>query len=374
MEDISIHRSDKDHNDIKINLCAILSEKMCCRKRENEINVIIFVKSGSDNEEINTIINDNNHEVTVTNTDKDPKQWTFKFDMVCNLLDSNRSARKAFLFDRVALQMVKDSIRGYNTCHFTYGTKKSGKKTVLFGIGDNQGLISHCCDTLFHKISSFKQKNVQVRVELSMIQIYNERIIDLLIDDTSICRLRENANGVYVEGLSYHVVNDAYEAKLLINKGIGKFANDFSNLSLSYYSTYATQLTVTQTTNNSEITSKILFVKLQSSSMLRARSPNARLTANVYSTRFTSTLVFQNVINALRGKQIGKSRRQYVPYHDSVITRLIKNTLGGNCRSTMIACVDPNASYNETITTLRFARTVMTIINQPLRNIRAIGK
>lgn len=138
---------------------------------------------------------------------KQPK--TFAFDYCFYSTDPNAQnfASQENVFDSVGRDILENAFQGYNACIFAYGQTGSGKSYTMMGTQDNQnkGIIPRLCDQLFESISKNQHEHLSYKVEVSYMEIYNEKVHDLLDPQTTkqSLKVREhNVLGPYVDGLS----------------------------------------------------------------------------------------------------------------------------------------------------------------------------
>ncbi|XP_040211839.1 kinesin-like protein KIF13A [Rana temporaria] len=264
---------------------------------------------------------------------------------------------------------------GFNVCIFAYGQTGSGKTFSMMGTHDQPGIVPRICSALFNKESNDLDT---IRIEASYFEIYNEEVRDLLRSDEKQGKLRVRQDqllGPYVEELSCHAVQSYEEIKLLLDQGNKQRAiaetkmNEQSSRSHSILT-----LTVTQTCNDHksgasrELVSKVSLVDLAGSERSYksgAQGSQLKECCNINKSLLTLGLV----INSLAEISENKRKSQYVRYRDSVLTLLLKNNLGGNSKTIMLATVSPAAdNYQETLSTLRYAESAKRIVNQAVVN------
>ena len=269
--------------------------------------------------------------------------------------------------------------QGYNNCIFAYGQTGSGKSYSMMGYGDEAGVIPKICQNMFERITEFqKDRNLTYTVEVSYLEIYNERVRDLLNPATKgNLKVREHpSTGPYVEDLAKLAVRSFQEIEHLMDEGnkartvAATSMNETSSRSHAVFT-----LTVTQkrhdveTRMDTEKVAKISLVDLAGSE--RATSTGAtgvRLKEGAEINRSLSTL--GRVIAALADLSTGKKKNMsMVPYRDSVLTWLLKDSLGGNSMTAMIAAISPaDINFEETLSTLRYADSAKRIKNHAVVN------
>lgn len=270
---------------------------------------------------------------------------------------------------------------GYNACIFAYGQTGSGKTHTMMGQKSNEGLIPRICENLFYQIHEKEREGVSFRTEVSYLEIYNERVRDLLRASTAkggqahTLKVREHPKeGPYVQGLTKHLVSDYGAIEAIMKQGndlrttASTNMNDTSSRSHAIFTVSYTQAKFMHNLP-SETTSKINLVDLAGSE--RADSTGAtgiRLKegANINKSLVTLGSVISSLAEASTNT---KKKNLFIPYRDSVLTWLLKDSLGGNSKTIMIATISPSdCNYAETLSTLRYANRAKNIINKPTVN------
>uniref|UniRef100_A0A914I7I8 Kinesin motor domain-containing protein n=1 Tax=Globodera rostochiensis TaxID=31243 RepID=A0A914I7I8_GLORO len=276
------------------------------------------------------------------------------------------------MFETVGTELVDNSFLGLNSCIFAYGQTGSGKSYTMMGTPDEPGIIPRLCTELFERLAreTSNDGTRKFKLEMSFYEVYNERIRDLLGPPSKGCALsskrfpslkvREHSLfGPMVEGLSVYKVNNYDQIERLIEIGNGArttaatLMNETSSRSHSVFSLKLTQTIADadDETFTGEKVSKISLIDLAGSERVqKTGAVGKRLEEGGNINRSLTAL--GKVIAALAEKR----GNQFVPYRDSVLTWLLKENLGGNSRTTMIATISPSAdNYEETLSTLRFA-------------------
>uniref|UniRef100_A0A4W5R594 Kinesin family member 16B n=1 Tax=Hucho hucho TaxID=62062 RepID=A0A4W5R594_9TELE len=280
------------------------------------------------------------------------------------------------VFKELGSDVLKAAFQGYNACISAYGQTASGKSYTMMGNPGNAGLIPRICEGLFSRIAGMTRwDEASFRTEVSYLEIYNERVRDLLrrkSTQTYNLRVREHPkDGPYVEDLSKHLVQNHHDVEELMEAGninrttAATGMNDTSSRSHAIFTINFTQAKFDAEMPRETI-SKIHLVDLAGSE--RADATGA--------TGVNKSLVtLGNVISALADlSQDGvntnlKKKQVFVPYRDSVLTWLLKDSLGGNSKTIMIATISPaDVNYGETLSALRYADRAKNIINKPTIN------
>lgn len=283
------------------------------------------------------------------------------------------------LFEDLGAPLLDNAFQGYNNCIFAYGQTGSGKSYSMMGYGDEAGVIPRICHDMFERISEMqKDQNLTYTVEVSYLEIYNERVRDLLNPATKgNLKVREHpSTGPYVEDLAKLVVSSFQEIQHLMDEGnkartvAATSMNETSSRSHAVFT-----LTVTQkrhdveTGMDTEKVAKISLVDLAGSERATSTgATGARLKEGAEINRSLSTL--GRVIAALADLSTGKKKNMsMVPYRDSVLTWLLKDSLGGNSMTAMIAAISPaDINFEETLSTLRYANSAKRIKNHAVVN------
>ncbi|KAM9316163.1 kinesin-like protein KIF16B [Gastrophryne carolinensis] len=288
------------------------------------------------------------------------------------------------VFRDLGTEVLKSAFEGYNACVFAYGQTGSGKSYTMMGNPGDSGLIPRICEGLFSRISDItKRGDASFRTEVSYLEIYNERVRDLLrrkSSKTFNLRVREHPKeGPYVEDLSKHLVQNYSDVEELMDAGninrttAATGMNDVSSRSHAIFTINFTQAKF-DAEMPCETVSKIHLVDLAGSERADATgATGVRLKEGGNINKSLVTL--GNVISALAdlsqdaANHLAKKKQVFVPYRDSVLTWLLKDSLGGNAKTIMIATISPaDINYGETLSTLRYANRAKNIINKPTIN------
>ncbi|CEM39802.1 unnamed protein product [Vitrella brassicaformis CCMP3155] len=292
------------------------------------------------------------------------------------------------VYSEIGVEVLNNAFEGYNACLFAYGQTGSGKSYSMVGYGANKGIVVRTCEEIFDRIKKNKDPNWQSEVLVSMLEIYNEQVQDLLVKPS----LRQSGGlkirhtpqlGTYVQDLTEHPVDsyDAISKKLdegTSNRTVGAtLMNATSSRAHTVLTIKFKQISLDPDTKEalSQKASDINLVDLAGSE--RAGSTGAsgdRLKEGANINKSLSAL--GNVISALADKAAGKLKPgQVIPYRDSALTRILQTALGGNSKTAMIAALSPaSVNYDETLSTLRYADRVKQIKNDAQVNENPMEK
>lgn len=261
---------------------------------------------------------------------------------------------------------------------FAYGQTGSGKTFTMMGTAEAQGLIPRICRSLFGRMKLGQEEGVGYKTQCSYLEIYNERVKDLLGPSSAGhgLRVREHRTlGPYVENLSQHPVSDYGEIQNCMVQGNNQRTTASTNMNDTSSRSHAI-FTITFVQARylddmpSETVSKIHLVDLAGSERANATGATGqRLKEGAHINKSLVTL--GSVISALaeQTNPTHNKRILYIPYRDSILTWLLKDSLGGNSKTIMIAAISPaDVNYSETLSTLRYANRAKNIINKPTIN------
>lgn len=297
----------------------------------------------------------------------------FAFDRV---FDDNTT--QAEVYEGTTRSLLDSVLDGYNATVFAYGATGCGKTHTITGTAQHPGIIFLTMQELFEKIEERSQEK-QTELTLSYLEIYNETIRDLLVPGGSKTglALREDSNqAVAVPGLTSHRPRDVQEVMDMIVQG-----NEYRTVSpteanaTSSRSHAVLQINIAQKDRNADVNEPHTMATLsiidlagsERASVTKNRGERLTEGANINK----SLLALGGCINALCDKR-GKA---HVPYRNSKLTRLLKFSLGGNCKTVMIVCVSPSsAHYDETQNTLRYANRAKNIQTKVTRNVFNVNR
>ncbi|KFM10148.1 Kinesin-like KIF14, partial [Aptenodytes forsteri] len=287
-------------------------------------------------------------------------------------------ASQAMIYKTLAVPLLERAFEGYNTCLFAYGQTGSGKSYTMMGFDEDRGIIPRLCEDLFTRIAQMDKQQILYHLEMSFFEVYNEKIHDLLVfkaesgQKKQPLRVREHpVLGPYVEGLTVNVVGSYSDIQSWLELGNKQRAtaatvmNDKSSRSHSVFTLVMTQTKVEfvdEEQCDRRLTSHINLIDLAGSECCStAQTTGERLKEGANINK--SLLTLGKVISAL-SKQSRNGKKTFIPYRESVLTWLLKESLGGNSQTAMIATVSPAASSTEeTLSTLRYAKQACSIIN-----------
>lgn len=288
------------------------------------------------------------------------REQRYYFDRIFN---NNQDTQT--VYEKTCSHLIDSVIKSYNACVFAYGTTGSGKTFTMTGNNECPGIMYLILADLFNQILQDTDKIYEIRV--SYVEIYNEVIRDLLVPnhkDTYLELRDDPQKGVCLQGVNEYSVEHPKEVMDLLVAGNKRRTTESTKANLTSSRSHAIcqiQLAAKDKTKNIEqevYCGKLSLVDLAGSergTVTENRGIRLQEGAKIN----TSLLALANCINALGDKN---KKGSFVPFRDSKLTRMLKDSLGGNCKTVMIATVSPAGNQNEeTINTLKYANRAKNI-------------
>ena len=288
--------------------------------------------------------------------------------------NQNDNAPQEVVYTTIGTPMLQNTFDGYNSCLFAYGQTGSGKTYTVMGNPTDEGIAPRMGQDIFQRVKAAEKESKEVAIEVSFLEIYNEKVRDLLNPDPKgfegkKLRVREHPkHGTFVEGLSQFVVTNPRDLHEMVVVGNRMRTTGATQMNLESSRSHAIlTVRVTQTNKSGALVttrrSLMNLVDLAGSERAdKTGATGARLAEGSNINRSLTTLGM--VIS-----QLSEGKDKHIPYRDSMLTWILKDTLGGNSMTTMLATISP-ASYNyeETISTLRYAECAKKIKNKAVIN------
>nr|CUU99244.1 hypothetical transcript [Hymenolepis microstoma] len=305
-------------------------------------------------------------------------------------------------------EAVHECLDGFNCSIFAYGMTGTGKTYTIFGTKSSPGLVMQCCKALFDY--DIGKVPTETSFEVSFYEIYNEHVYDLLAyfsdqenQEKSSLRVREHPrNGPYVENLTLHAISNSDEVQQLIDLGIASrttaetLANPKSSRGHSVFTIYINQ-NIQGVSGAATLQSKLHLIDLAGSEKIHNLPSRCYLseTKNINKSLCTLSIVIRRLAEIVKEEEqsaryssmstpVGlnhlashfkKKQKCYVPYRDSKLTWLLRDSLGGNSKTTVIVTVSPSElCLHETIHSLRFAQQIKIIKTHPVNNKESSGR
>ena len=279
------------------------------------------------------------------------------------------------IFNSTTKFLISGIVNGYNATVFAYGATGAGKTYTMLGNDDNPGIMPYTLKELFNEISLYPERSYKIK--LWYLEIYNENIRDLLVNDSDNLELREDPiKGLFINGITEKETDSHEDILSLLKKGNKNRTTEETDANETSSRSHAIlQISVSykEKQNKDNLNNSIKFGKLSLIDL--AGSERASMTGNKGIRLIEggninrSLLVLGNCINALCESNI-KGNKPHIPYRDSKLTRLLKDSLGGNSRTVMIANVSPFVyNFDDTYNTLKYAERAKHIKTKINKNI-----
>ncbi|OQR97293.1 hypothetical protein ACHHYP_12210 [Achlya hypogyna] len=299
----------------------------------------------------------------------------FTYDRSYWSFDPNHAdyADQARLYEDLGTRVVADAWRGFNCSLFAYGQTGAGKSFSMMGSAkggssnhsvqphNRHGLIPRICHGLFETIHGVPDHGRAILVKMSYVEIYNERVYDLLTPDKESLKVREHPDkGAFVEHVSNHVVTSYHDIEYLLGEGAKSrrvAATDMNTLSSRSHAILT--LSLRRTVDDATRVSKICMVDLAGSERTEL-AHGARLREAAYINKSLSAL--GDVIHAL-ATNVQTPGAVFVQFRNSILTRLLKDSLCGQAKLVMLAAISPCCiHYEETLSTLKYLERVQAAL------------
>ncbi|PVU93136.1 hypothetical protein BB561_003444 [Smittium simulii] len=305
------------------------------------------------------------------------------FEKQPSLTDSSEQQK---IYEAIGEKLLKHALNGYNVCIFAYGQTGSGKTYTMIGSEESHGIIPRMCLDIFTKLKE-KSDNSKIqhlndtsivqecyKIQISYYQIYNEKVYDLLsLNSTLPLKIREHPSmGPYIQDLTIAIVSSIDEIMTVLNIGNKKRMTSSTKMNESSSRSHAvfTIKLIYKSFNASknsivETESKISLVDLAGSERVSQVGVTGKLIKEGISINKSLTAL-SKVTSALAAKATQK-KKIFIPYRDSILTWLLKESLGGNSRTAIIATVS-TLNYQDTLSTLMYAERAKQIVNCAIVN------
>ncbi len=311
------------------------------------------------------------------------KTFTFDNSFWSHNSSDEHYAHQEDIYNALGEEFLDHNFEGYHTCIFAYGQTGSGKSYTMMGTPEQPGLIPRTCEDLFERIESNTNANISYSVRVSYFEVYNEHVRDLFqprTDPPHYLKIRESpTEGPYVKDLTEMQVKNYGEILRYMRLGDNSRTtastkmNDTSSRSHAVFTIILKQIhhdyDADETT---ERMARIRLVDLAGSERAKATEATGqrlREGSNINKSLTTLGRVIAALADPRHSRLHNPSRKNkdVVPYRDSILTWLLKDSLGGNSKTAMIACIAP-ADYDETLSTLRYADQAKNIRTKAIVN------
>ena len=364
---------------------------VCCRfrpenKHEKEEMLKNPSKYSSNTVEIvdnSIVINKTSHIHSQLSSQQNDK-LSFQFDYTYG-----PSTTQETVFDTCAKPIVNDVLNGFNATIFAYGQTGSGKTYTMSGYNNNPGIIPRLIESIFNTVNNNRMKSLPIDyiIKISYVEIYNEKIQDLLDPSKTNLKLRESTHGIWIRDVTEAYVTNITQVNDIIDQGTTNrtvASTNMNNVSSRSHSIVIITIGQHNKETDEKKGGKLFLVDLAGSEKTKkTNAQGQRLTEAKHINKSLSAL--GNVINALtkddhhhhhsisspvKSLHHSHTLHHHIPYRDSILTRLLRDALGGNSKTCLIITVS-NSIWNieETISTLRFGSRAKMIKNKPKANV-----
>ena len=374
-----INSSDNPNNllepfKVYVRIRPFLSREILKLKRNNSTSLLTGNNIQSSQTKIESIFNVNKKTLYIYDNKYRKKERKYLFDNIFTEKDNNKD-----VFDYAIKPIINNVINGYNSTALAYGVTGTGKTHTIFGDlalqNGEEGIAIKACDYLFKTLYT-KYIEDEYIIKVSYIEIYNENVIDLLNSDnaSSLMIIEDPTKGIYCPNAKEFTISNCLELKKLIAQGNKRRTmaptnqNKFSSRSHAILQISLERKSYNEEKNNFDIYfSKFLMVDLAGSERGGLEKGKRREEgANINKSLFT----LGSCINILSDKN---KNGKFIPYRDSKLTRLLKDSLGGNILTVMLVCVSPAIeSYEESISSLNYATRAKRIKKKVYQNKKEI--
>ena len=311
------------------------------------------------------------------------REQTYAFDFA---FDKNTS--QTTVFEKSTKFLIEGVVNGYNATVFAYGATGAGKTYTMLGKETNPGIMPLTLQELFTKVKQFKTER-EYKLKFWYLEIYNENIRDLLRfmnqnntnsnninEENESLDLREDPiKGIVVSGITEINVNNSNDMLKILKRGNRNRTQEATGANETSSRSHAIlQVAIEYKDKNSGIDFEVKYSKLSlidlagSERAAATQNRGIRLIEGANINR--SLLTLGNCINALCDAMSKGIKKPYIPYRDSKLTRLLKDSLGGNARTVMIANVSPSINtFDDTYNTLKYANRAKNIKTVVTRNV-----
>uniref|UniRef100_A0A1I8IJC1 Kinesin-like protein n=1 Tax=Macrostomum lignano TaxID=282301 RepID=A0A1I8IJC1_9PLAT len=297
--------------------------------------------------------------------------WSFRTDGIF----SNSSQQE--VYETVGADLIESGLAGYNGTIMCYGQTGAGKTFTITGATEmfhNRGLVPRALSHLYKEIEA--KSDLAITVRITYLEIYNDTMLDLLAtmpdsqEAGSPLVITEENGGVYVKGLNVHLAQSEEEALNLLFEGETNRAtaahalNKNSSRSHTIFTVYLETRSRFQS-NSKYTTSKINFVDLAGSERLQKTLSTGKTQQEASYINKSLSFLEQTVI------ALTEKNRDHVPYRQSKLTHYLKDSIGGGCKTILIANIWGDVrQLDETVSTMRFAQRMSCVASEPVENQR----
>ena len=333
----------------------------------------------------------NDSRIAVLDSTMEQEREAFEYDEVfwsCSGYDSpNSFSGQEDVYEKTGKVMLEAAIKGYNCTIFAYGQTGSGKTYTMLGSPDSRGVSYLFIDELFKHIESEKinDPGTMYTVEVSFMEIYNEQVRDLFNKKQkqgqySAIQIRQDPiHGILVVGLTRKPVSSAQQCTKEMETGVNERALAETKMNATSSRSHAIcQIRIQQANPATGLRKNALvnLVDLAGSEKLKMSQVEGQAAVeakNINLSLTTLRRVFDTLIENSKKRNV--KSHAVAPYRDSKLTWVLKESLGGNSKTMMVAAISPHIeNVEDTLSTLRYALKAKSIICKVICNEQASAK
>ena len=310
------------------------------------------------NSDVSEVLEVDNGKVSVTREYEGERSFNFDYAYSAKVGSPSYGTNERVYKD-IGVKILDDALAGYNGCLFAYGQTGSGKSFTMTGYED-PGVIPRLTEDLFKRVHGSDEK---IKVWVSYMEIYNEKIRDLLrpvdSEDENLNIFEHQKLGVIVPDATVSPVETLSDVHKLMEYGLKKRASAATSMNATSSRSHAIYTLHVETKKS---IAKINLIDLAGSERLSKSGATGE-------TQKEATMINQSLTNLGLVIKALSEKKDFVPFRNSKLTFLLKDSLSGNSRTYMIAAVSPALSeIEETVGTLRFASNVKKLVTNPRVN------
>uniref|UniRef100_A0A0K0CW65 Kinesin-like protein n=1 Tax=Angiostrongylus cantonensis TaxID=6313 RepID=A0A0K0CW65_ANGCA len=283
------------------------------------------------------------------------------------------------IFEDLASRIIDGCVDGYNGTVFAYGQTGSGKTHTMFGPPNvenslldchQRGLMPRACEALFKKLCTRAAENFTYEVFCRFVELYNEEFYDLLSSPQQKLSIRSDSKGVQLLGVSEHRVQSSVDMMRILE--IGCDARRTAETAMNRESSRSHSIFIVDV-KTEELVNTIVNKKCATLNLVDLAGSERQVQSKVFGDRFKEAISINLSLTVL-GRVIRtlsdiNRRDEHIPYRDSKLTHILRDSLGGNSRTAVIVNVHPEKGYySDTLSTLQFAAACRKIENRVRAN------
>ena len=294
---------------------------------------------------------------------KETKFHKFVFNKIFKM-DCNQQE----IFDCTAKEIIDNVIQGYNGTIFVYGQTGSGKTYTIegeFEKNNNRGIIPRTFEYLFNHIENIEDKDNSINyyIKFAFIEIYNEKINDLLDQNKKVGIREDKEKGFYLENCTWKEVKNMKKCKKYFEVGEANRKTETTYMNEHSSRSHALVIIDIEKDYDNRFETRGLLNLVDLSGSEKAKIFNKGIILDEDKTINKSLFILGQYIKRLVYNE------KYIPYQESKLTHILKESLGGNAKTSLIVTVSPSFDdADETLDSLNFGKMAKNVKNYPKIN------